>query len=165
MRIIGIDPGSIKTGYEVIDSDGSKTAYVASGVIDAKKDSFNNRLKIIFESLAEIIKQYKPDQMAIETVFVHKNASSALKLGHARAAAICASFESDINIFEYSPREVKLSTVGTGKAEKEQVMDMVKLILSIKQSTLMLDESDALAVAVCHAHSQTVKAKIEAATK
>ena len=113
MRIIGIDPGSIKTGYGVIDSDGSKTAYVASGVIDAKKDSFNNRLKIIFESLAEILKEYNPDQMAIETVFVHKNASSALKLGHARAAAICSSFESDINIFEYSPREVKLSTVHT----------------------------------------------------
>ena len=84
--------------------------------------------------------------------FCSQNANSALKLGHARAAAICASFESDINVFEYSPREVKLSTVGTGKAEKEQVMEMVKLILSIKQSTLKLDESDALAVGICHAH-------------
>ena len=149
MRIIGIDPGSIKTGYGVIDSNGSNTSYVTSGVIDAKKDSFNNRLKIIFESLAEIIREHKPDQMAVETVFVHKNASSALKLGHARAAAICASFESNINLFEYSPREVKLSTVGTGKAEKEQVMEMVKLILSIKQVKLNLDESDALAVGIC----------------
>ena len=103
--------------------------------------------------------------MAVETVFVHKNASSALKLGHARAAAICASFESNINIFEYSPREVKLSTVGTGKAEKEQVMEMVKLILSIKQVKLNLDESDALAVGICHAHSQSIKAKIEASAK
>ena len=165
MRIIGIDPGSIKTGYGVIDSNGSNTSYVASGVIDAKKDSFNNRLKIIFESLAKIIKEHKPDQMAVETVFVHKNASSALKLGHARAAAICASFESSINIFEYSPREVKLSTVGTGKAEKEQVMEMVKLILSIKQVKLKIDESDALAVGICHAHSQSMKAKIEASSK
>ena len=103
--------------------------------------------------------------MAVETVFVHKNASSALKLGHARAAAICASFESNINIFEYSPREVKLSTVGTGKAEKEQVMEMVKLILSIKQVKLNLDESDALAVVICHAQSQSIKAKIEASSK
>ena len=158
MRIIGIDPGSIKTGYGVIDYNGSSTSYVTSGVIDAKKDSFNNRLKIIFESLAEIIREHKPDQMAVETVFVHKNASSALKLGHARAAAICASFESNINIFEYSPREVKLSTVGTGKAEKEQVMEMVKLILSIKQVKLNLDESDALAVGICHAHTQSIKA-------
>ena len=165
MRIIGIDPGSIKTGYGVIDSNGSNTSYVTSGVIDAKKDSFNNRLKIIFESLAEIIREHKPDQMAVETVFVHKNASSALKLGHARSAAICASFESNINIFEYSPREVKLSTVGTGKAEKEQVMKMVKLILSIKQVKLNLDESDALAVGICHAHSQSIKAKIEASSK
>jgi crossover junction endodeoxyribonuclease RuvC len=135
------------------------------GVIDTKKDSFNERLKVIFESLSEIIKEHQPNQMAIESVFVHKNANSALKLGHARAAAICASFESDINVFEYSPREVKLSTVGTGKAEKEQVMEMVKLILSIKQSTLKLDESDALAVGICHAHSQSLKDKIEAATK
>ena len=165
MRIIGIDPGSIKTGYGVIDYNGSSTSYVTSGVIDAKKDSFNNRLKIIFESLAEIIREHKPDQMAVETVFVHKNASSALKLGHARAAAICASFESNINIFEYSPREVKLSTVGTGKAEKEQVMEMVKLILSIKQVKLNLDESDALAVGICHAHAQSIKAKIEASSK
>ena len=106
MRIIGIDPGSIKTGYGVIDTDGSKTSYVASGVIDTKKDSFNERLKVIFESLSEIIKEHQPNQMAIESVFVHKNANSALKLGHARAAAICASFESDINVFEYSPRAV-----------------------------------------------------------
>ena len=165
MRIIGIDPGSIKTGYGVIDTDGLNTSYVASGVIDTKKDSINERLKVIFESLSEIIKEHQPNQMAIESVFVHKNANSALKLGHARAAAICASFESDINVFEYSPREVKLSTVGTGKAEKEQVMEMVKLILSIKQSTLKLDESDALAVGICHAHSQSLKDKIEAATK
>ena len=100
MRIIGIDPGSIKTGYGVIDTDGSNTSYVASGVIDTKKDSFNERLKVIFESLSEIIKEHRPNQMAIESVFVHKNANSALKLGHARAAAISASFESDINVLE-----------------------------------------------------------------
>ena len=165
MRIIGIDPGSITTGYGVIDSDGSKTSYITSGVINTKKEAFNDRLKVIFQTLRDILAEQQPNEMAIENVFMHKNADSALKLGHARSAAICASFEWNINVFEYAPREVKLSTVGTGKAEKNQVMEMVKLILSIRQSELKLDESDALAVAICHAHSQKIKNKIEAASK
>lgn len=152
--ILGIDPGSLKTGFGIINTVGSKNEYIGSGVIRLPAESpLPARLKIIFRSLIEIIEEYQPQQMAVEQVFVSKSAGSALKLGQARGAAIVAGVHSDLEVFEYEARKVKQSVVGTGAADKFQVQHMVKHLLRLS-ATPQEDAADALAVALCHAHTQ-----------
>lgn len=151
--ILGIDPGSRKTGFGIINAIGNKTEYVTSGVIRmSDADTLPERLKTIFDSLTLIINQYCPQEMAIEQVFMAKNASSALKLGQARGAAIVAAVAQSIPVSEYEARKVKQSVVGNGAADKLQVQHMVKTLLKLPACP-QEDAADALAVALCHANS------------
>jgi crossover junction endodeoxyribonuclease RuvC len=150
-RILGIDPGSRVTGFGVLDFVGSSATYVTSGVVQSIDGGFSERLKVIFDAVTELVSEYQPDVVSVESVFVHKNPGSALKLGHARSAAICATFQSDAIVFEYAPREIKLAVVGTGSATKEQVQHMVVSILEL-EGIPSSDAADALATALCHGH-------------
>ena len=159
LRILGIDPGSRLTGFGVLDCEGDHSTYVASGAVKTIDGGFPDRLRLIFRCVSEIMNEYQPDVMAIESVFVHKNAGSALKLGHARSAAICATFDSDAEVFEYAPREIKQAIVGTGAGSKEQVQHMVKSLLNLDGDPSP-DAADALAAALCHAHQQRLLMKL-----
>lgn len=151
--ILGIDPGSRKTGYGLVQKSGARVVYLASGVIRMETElSLPERLKVIFASVTEIIQQYRPTQMAVEQVFMAKSAGSALKLGQARGAAIVAGANFGLEVFEYETRKVKQSVVGTGAADKFQVQHMVKTLLKLPQSP-QEDAADALAVALCHANT------------
>ncbi len=150
-RILGIDPGSRLTGFGVVDCIEDSSTYVASGAVNTIEGEFKDRIRLIFQSVNAIVAEYQPHVVAIESVFVHKNAGSALKLGHARSAAICATFEFDLDVFEYAPREIKQAVVGTGSATKEQVQHMVRSILELDGDPSP-DAADALATALCHAH-------------
>ncbi|MGR9115648.1 MAG: crossover junction endodeoxyribonuclease RuvC [Gammaproteobacteria bacterium] len=152
-RILGIDPGSRITGYGVIEESLGGAKYIASGVIRVNAEYFPDRLKQIYESLVKVVELYCPEQMAIEQVFMHKNADSALKLGQARGAAICAVQVAGLPVYEYAARQVKQALVGKGNAEKNQVQHMVKILLGI-QGELQIDASDALGICLCHAHYQ-----------
>jgi crossover junction endodeoxyribonuclease RuvC len=158
-RILGIDPGSRLTGFGILDFDGDKPTYVASGTVKSLDGTFPERLKQIFESVGEIVAQYRPDIVAIETVFMARNAGSALKLGQARSAALCATFAFDVEVFEYAPREIKQAVVGTGAASKEQVQHMVVSMLQLN-ATPAEDASDALAAAICHGHQRALQARL-----
>jgi crossover junction endodeoxyribonuclease RuvC len=153
MRILGIDPGSRLTGYGIIEDTPQGYKYIASGSIRIKADYFPDRLKHIFNGILEIIDNYQPEQMAIEQVFMHKNADSALKLGQARGAAICAVQTQQIAVYEYAARQVKQAVVGKGAADKLQVQHMVRILLNV-QGELSLDASDALGIAICHGNYQ-----------
>lgn len=152
-RILGLDPGSLCTGFGVVEVSQAKVVYVASGVIRTQGESFAARLQEIFVGVERLVGQYAPDEVAIERVFMHRNADSALKLGQARGAALCGTFSSRASVFEYAPREVKLAVVGTGSAQKDQVQMMVKRLLSIS-GPMVADAADALAIALCHANSR-----------
>ena len=158
-RILGIDPGSRLTGFGVVDFDGNKAEYVASGTVKSIDGAFADRLKQIFDSIRDIVGEYRPDIVAVESVFMHKNAGSALKLGHARSAAICATFEYGLEIYEYAPRAIKQAVVGTGAATKEQVQHMIVQILSL-DGTPAEDAADALAAALCHGHQRRIQAQL-----
>lgn len=151
--IMGIDPGSRRTGFGVIRVQGNHHTYVTSGHLDVTAYPTCERLRQIFLGLREVIKTHQPQEAAIEAIFMHENPSSALKLGQARGAAIVAL---DMPIAEYSAREVKKSVVGHGAANKEQVQYMVKRLLNVS-GKLLPDASDALAVALCHAHARNLK--------
>ena len=156
IRILGIDPGFRLTGYGIVDSNGQESRHVASGVIVAHRaEGTANRLKVINTEVAQLVAMHQPAEMAVESVFVHKNAQSALKLGQARSAAICASFGHDVAVFEYAPREIKQAIVGKGSAAKEQVAHMVQMLLGLSDE-LQADEADALGIALCHAHQRNV---------
>jgi crossover junction endodeoxyribonuclease RuvC len=159
LRILGIDPGSRLTGFGVLDFDADNATYVASGIVQSIEGDFPDRLRRIFQSVSEIVTEYKPDAVAIESVFVHRNAGSALKLGHARSAAICATFETDVEVFEYAPREIKQAVVGTGSATKDQVQHMVVTILNLDGEP-SADAADALATALCHGHQRRLNARL-----
>ncbi|GHF97559.1 crossover junction endodeoxyribonuclease RuvC [Thalassotalea marina] len=152
--ILGIDPGSRLTGYGVIHQEGHKFTYLGSGCIKAiaAGDALGDRLQTIYAGVSEIIVQFKPTMFAIEQVFMAKNPDSALKLGQARGVAIVAAANANLPIAEYSARQIKQSVVGTGSADKTQVQHMVKSILKLP-ATPQADAADALAVALCHAHS------------
>lgn len=152
-RILGIDPGSRKTGFGVIERIGGKVAYITSGVIRVPEGSLPERLKVIFDAITQIVQQQSPDVVAVEQIFMAKNASSALKLGQARGAAITAAVVQDLPVYEYEARKVKQSVVGTGAADKAQVQHMVKALLRLP-GTPQEDAADALAVALCHANTQ-----------
>lgn len=158
-RILGIDPGSRFTGFGVLDFEGDRPTYVASGTIKSPDGSFPERLKKIFISVNEIVQEYRPDIVAIESVFMARNAGSALKLGQARSAALCATFEFDIEVFEYAPREIKQAVVGTGSATKEQVQHMVVSLLHLDASPAS-DAADALAAAICHGHQRRLRTRL-----
>jgi crossover junction endodeoxyribonuclease RuvC len=153
VRILGLDPGSQRTGYAVVETQAGRIAYIVSGAIRARGESLTERLQEIFVGVASLTSEFRPDEVAIERVFMHRNADSALKLGQARGAALSATFAVRPRVFEYAPREVKLAVVGTGGAQKEQVQLMVKRLLNIA-GPLTEDAADALAIAMCHAHSR-----------
>ncbi len=155
MRIIGIDPGSNITGYGLIESNGKESSHLISGFIRVQGDTLPDKLGIIFSEVSALIAEHQPEQMAIENVFVSKNAGSALKLGQARGAAICAAMNAGLSVAEYSPREIKLAIVGTGGADKVQVQHMVRMLLGFREP-LQADRADALAIALCHAHTGLV---------
>jgi len=158
-RILGIDPGSRLTGFGVLDFCGDKPTYVASGTVKSLDGTFPDRLKRIFESVREIVDEYRPDIVAIETVFMARNAGSALKLGQARSAALCATFAFDVDVVEYAPREIKQAVVGTGAASKEQVQHMIVSLLNLT-ATPSTDAADALAAAICHGHQRALQARL-----
>ncbi len=153
-RILGIDPGSRLTGVGIIEIQGDRVTVVHHGVITAGSGEFTGRLGSIFNGIRELIRQYRPDEAAVESVFVAHNAASAIKLGQARGAAVCAVISGDIPVAEYSPRSVKQAIVGRGAADKVQVQHMVRVLLGV-QEDLSEDAADALAVALCHHHTQS----------
>ncbi len=148
--MLGIDPGSQRTGFGILDAFGPKLAYVASGVIRTGDGDFAGRLWEIFRGMQTLVAEYRPQEIAVERVFVNRNAGSALKLGQARGAAICATVDADARVFEYAPREIKMAVVGSGSADKAQVQLMMKNLLKLER-VVAVDAADALACAVCHA--------------
>jgi crossover junction endodeoxyribonuclease RuvC len=161
-RILGIDPGSRLTGYGVIDTDGQHARYVTSGCLRVAGSSLPEKLGLIFSGLTALIAEFMPEHLAIENVFMHRNADSALKLGQARGAAICAGVSSQLSVAEYAPREVKQAVVGTGGADKQQVQHMVRVLLNLAE-TPQADAADALAIALCHSYQQTALARVTGA--
>lgn len=151
--VLGIDPGSRVTGYGLIDVQGNRLSYVDSGCIRTEGGALPARLKKIFDGLSRLVETHRPTQVAIEEIFVGRNAASALKLGQARGTAMAACLQSKLEVSEYSARQVKQAVVGTGAAQKGQVQHMVKALLGIS-GTLAEDAADALAVAICHANTQ-----------
>ena len=153
IKILGIDPGSINTGYGIIESKGNHNKHVENGVIKVKGETLAEKLKIINIEVTAIIETFKPNEIAIEKVFMHRNADSALKLGQARGAAITACAMNNIPLFEYSANQVKQACVGKGHAKKEQIQHMIKILLCLDKNPLS-DAADALAIAICHANSR-----------
>lgn len=160
--ILGIDPGSRITGYGLINSVGSKLEYVACGCIRTETALLPDRLEKIFKGMCEVIEKYSPQCAAIEDVFVGRNAASALKLGQARGTAMTACLHHQLPVSEYSARHVKKALTGQGGADKTQIQHMVKVLLGIRQAPAE-DAADALAVAICHANTQTSLVKIAGA--
>jgi len=158
-RIIGIDPGSRVTGYGIIDQQGQQIRYVASGCIRIKGEALAERLGMIFAGVNQVIDEYLPGEMAVERVFMNKNADSALKLGQARGAAICAGVTRTLPVNEYAAREIKQAVVGKGGATKEQVQHMVRVLLSLDTQPPS-DAADALAVAICHGHISATRSRV-----
>jgi len=163
VRIIGVDPGSLKTGVGIIDVQGNHLRHVHHSVIRCGKGDFDHRLHILFDGLKSIIAEFMPDTAAIEDVFVSKNAASALKLGQARGALVAACGDSALRVSPYPPTQVKQAVVGHGRADKEQVQHMVRMLLHPPEP-LPEDAADALAVAICHAHHVPMQKMIEKST-
>jgi crossover junction endodeoxyribonuclease RuvC len=173
VRILGIDPGSQRTGVGIIDVDvGGRTAHVFHGTLDLLsndadgdgREDFPLRLKRLLEGLTAIIEAHRPDEVAVEKVFMARNPDSALKLGHARGAAICAAVQRDLPVHEYAAKEVKLAVVGTGGADKAQIQHMVGIMLNLK-GKLQADAADALAVAITHAHVRATAQRLGVAAR
>ena len=161
-RILGLDPGSRLTGFGVVDFLGDRVVYVASGSVRSCDGAFPERLRLIFESVGEIAAEYGPDVVVLESVFVHRSAGSALKLGQARSAALCATFGHDVAVYEYAPREIKQAVVGTGAATKAQVQHMVTSLLGLRGRPTA-DAADALAAALCHGHQRRLNRRLAGA--
>lgn len=157
VKILGIDPGSQVTGFGVILANGAELRYLASGCIRTRGGAMPERLKVIFEGATRLMEEYRPDEICVENVFMHRNAGSALKLGHARAAALCGTFMHPASVHEYAPRQIKQTVTGSGGAEKVQVAHMVRKLLMLK-GPLAADAADALAVAICHAQLRKARA-------
>jgi crossover junction endodeoxyribonuclease RuvC len=154
MRVLGIDCGSRITGYGVIDTRGSDCILVRCGVVRSKpSDPLSTRLRAIHRGILEIINDVEPDVAAFESLFYATNVQSALKLGHVRGVSMFAAAEANLPVFEYSPLEVKSAVTGYGRAEKNQVQQMVRALLKLTELPQPYDASDALAVAICHAHT------------
>ena len=161
-RIIGIDPGSRSTGFGVIDSDGRHSRRVTSGCIRVGEQPWPDRLGIIYDQVAALVAEHRPHELAVEQLIFARDATAALKLGQARGAILCAGLKAGLVVHEYSPKSVKLAVVGTGGADKGQVQHMVRVLLGLA-ATPAEDEADALAIALCHAHSMGIPARRRAA--
>ena len=158
--ILGIDPGSRATGYGVITKKANQLYYVTCGVIRlGAKYTFNDRLKMIFDGLCEVIEIHKPIVAGVEDVFVAANPRTALKLGHARGVAVLAALHNGMRVYDYTPRMVKQAVVGYGNADKQQVQQMVRVLLQLSASPSS-DAADALAVAMCHANQTIIDGEI-----
>ena len=158
LRILGIDPGLRVTGFGVLEKSGSQLRYCSSGAIKTPDGGeLAERLKVIFDSLAQLIQEHQPQQVAVEKVFVNVNPQSTLLLGQARGAAICAAVAANLPVAEYTALQIKQAVVGHGKAAKEQVQEMVKRLLALPAAPRP-DAADALACAICHAHGGSLGA-------
>jgi crossover junction endodeoxyribonuclease RuvC len=162
VRILGLDPGSVRTGFGIIDCDGTAQRHVASGCIRPPAGTMASRLRYIYDAIAGLVAEHGPAEVAIERVFMHRNPDSALKLGQARGVALCAAVLGGASVYEYAPRAVKLALVGHGGAEKEQVQHMVCAILAVP-APATLDASDALAIGLCHGQTRVLGVLVEAA--
>ncbi len=155
MRVIGIDPGIALTGYAIVEADGNNYVRLASGCIRTSKDLIPaERLKIIFSQLKRIVVDYAPQAFVIEKLFFSKNVATAFQVGEARGVAVLSAALSGLEVFEYTPLQVKQSVAGYGKADKRQVQKMVQLLLGLSDEPLVDDESDAMAIAICHLQSK-----------
>ena len=160
LRILGIDPGLRRTGFGVIDAAGMRLSYVASGTIVVPSDlPLQERLKVILDSIREVVDSYTPTESALEKVFVNTNPASTLLLGQARGAAMCALADRHLPVSEYTALQIKKAVVGNGHAQKEQVQHMVQRLLSLN-SVPAPDSADALACAICHAHAAPLAARL-----
>jgi crossover junction endodeoxyribonuclease RuvC len=155
VRIFGIDPGSIRTGYGCVETDGRRHRLVTCGALVApSRATFPAKLRFIHDGLAQLIRSAAPECVAIENLFHARNVRSALVLGHARGVAVLAAVEAGLPVVEYTPAEIKLAVSGYGRAEKAQLQHMVKLLLGLDTAPSPHDAADALAVAICHAHAR-----------
>ena len=161
VRILGLDPGSVRTGFGVIDCDGTVQRHVASGCIRPPAGTMALRLRYIYDAIADLVAVHAPAEIAIERVFMHRNPDSALKLGQARGVALCAAVLGGASVYEYAPRAVKLALVGHGGAEKDQVQHMVCAILALP-APATFDASDALAIGLCHGQTRVLGVLVEA---
>lgn len=162
MRILGVDPGLRRTGFGVIDIEGPRMGYVASGTIVVPPAlPLSERLRVILDNLREVARDTRPDVAALEIVFLNTNPASTLLLGQARGAALCALADSSLDVHEYTALQIKKSVVGTGRAAKEQVQHMVRHLLSL-DGTPAPDSADALACAICHAHIGAMQTQLDA---
>ncbi|MBX3006527.1 MAG: crossover junction endodeoxyribonuclease RuvC [Melioribacteraceae bacterium] len=160
MRIIGVDPGTLTTGYGIVDFSRGELEYISSGTINiSSKKEMPFRLKQISDELILLINKYKPDEFSLETAFYDKNIQSTLKIGYVRGISMLTAVNMKLEIREYSPREIKKSIVGNGAASKEQVQFMIKKLLDLRKPKMKFDETDALAVAICHAFKSTTAVK------
>lgn len=162
LRILGIDPGSRITGYGVVEVQGARSRSVAYGVIKLPEGPLEQRLLRLLTGLRALIVEHRPDEVAMEQVFVRRNVASALVLGQARGAALCAVAEAGLPLHEYAPASIKQAIAGSGRAEKPQVQRMVKILLNLP-ATPGEDAADALACALCHAHGRTLKLRTQKA--
>lgn len=163
MRILGIDPGTGITGYGLIEQQGNRLVHIDNGAIFTRsEEDLAHRLHTIHQELGRVIARYAPEVVAVEQIFVSKNALSALKLGHARGAALLAGVNAGLPVFEYTAMQVKSAVVGYGKAAKPQVQQMVRVLMNLPE-TAQEDASDALAVAICHANSRGMAERLQAA--
>lgn len=160
--ILGVDPGSRNTGYGIIASDGRHSARIASGCIRVGDQPWPQRLGLIFEQIAALVAVHRPQELAVEQLIFARDPTAALKLGQARGAVLCAGLRGGVQVHEYSPKSVKLAVVGSGNADKAQVQHMVRILLGLAAAPGE-DEADALAIALCHAHSMGIPARRRAA--
>ena len=161
MKILGIDPGTRITGYGLLERRGNRLVHIDNGIIATRSShSLPERLKVIHDGLAAVIDRHGPEMLAIEQIFVNKNVQSALKLGHARGAAILTGVNAGLPAYEYTASQVKSAVVGYGRAAKAQVQQMTKVLLNLPEIA-QEDAADALAVAICHAHSHTLNNRLD----
>lgn len=160
MRILGIDPGSKATGYGFIEQQGNRLIHLDNGAIFTRSsDALAGRLQYIYQELCRLIEQHRPDAVAVEQVFMARNPASALKLGHARGVALLAGINAGLPVAEYSALQVKSAVVGYGRAGKNQVQQMTRTLLNLPEIA-QEDAADALAVAICHAHSHHLNRRL-----
>ena len=168
MKVFGIDPGSERTGYGCVETDGSRHRLVVCGAIaTSPRAAFPDKLLAIHDRLATLLAECRPDAVAVESIFYATNVRSALKLGHARGVVLLAAVEAGFPVAEYTPAEIKRAVVGYGRAEKHQVQEMVRLLLGLRTVPSPNDAADALAVAICHVHHQhpAIESIVEATTR
>jgi crossover junction endodeoxyribonuclease RuvC len=161
MRILGVDPGLRATGYGVVESRGRQLRWLGGGVVRSRRDDpVERRLVAIHDGIRDILARFRPDQVAVESLFHARNVSAALRLGHVRGVILLAAGSARLPLAEYSPLEVKQAVVGTGQAEKRQVQEMVRVLLGLEARPRPADLADALAVAICHASHLATRKRI-----